>query len=318
MTAPLTPRRLAAALALGLAAVSCAFADGAPAYPPVTLGNTELRTLPRSSNGREYKLYVGLPWSYGKEPGKKYPVVYMCDAYWCFPREYAIRDLLMVDKVVPEYIIVGIGYAGDHLDYNTERLQELLPVPFGGSPTSGHADQFLGVIEKEIIPFVEREYSADPAHRVLGGSSFGGVFTLYAMFTKPELFWAYMAISPVVSVGEWPHAAAGAPKGWMFGYEDAFARSGRPLNTRLFMSVGSLEWKEQVESIRRFDEILSKRGYKGLSYAFDLVEGERHGGTNPEAETRGLEFLFDPLAPEHGQMKRLVATPKEPRLALSN
>lgn len=273
---------------MAVGATTTARAADAPAFPPYTLANTQLRTLPRSSNGRDYILYVALPGSYAKERDRKYPVFYVCDAYWCFPRMHGIRDLLVYDKVVPEYIIVGLGYAGENLNYNLMRLHELLPVKLPKAEDSGHAEEFLGVIEREIIPFVEREYRTDPSHRVLSGSSFGGVFVLYAMFTRPELFWGYIANSPVVHVGD----------DWMFAYEEAFAKSGRPLNTRLFMSMGSLEWPSQVESIRRFDTRLAGRKYSGLAYEFRVVEGERHGGANPEADTHALQFMFRPLAPD--------------------
>jgi hypothetical protein len=70
-----------------------------------------------------------------------------------------------------------------------------------------------------VIPFVEREYRADPSHRVLGGASLGGLFTLYAMYTNPTLFSAYIAVTPAVVVGN----------DWLLGYEEVFAKSGRPL-----------------------------------------------------------------------------------------
>lgn len=54
--------------------------------------------------------------------------------------------------------------------------------------SSGHAAEFLQTIETVIMPFIEREYRADPSCRVMAGASLGGLFTLYAIYTKPELF----------------------------------------------------------------------------------------------------------------------------------
>lgn len=302
---------------MAFGAASTATLAEALAYPPYTLANTQLRTLPRASNGRDYMLYVALPESYAKEASRRYPVLYLCDGYWSFPHVYSDYGSLVGDKAVPECIIVGLGYAGENLDYGRMRLHELLPVNNGSSEDAGHAAEFLGVLEKEIIPYAEREYRANPSHRVLCGGSYGGVFTLYAMFTKPELFWGYVALSPVVNVGRWPVTSPGrGPDGWMFGYEDVFAKSGRPLNARLFMSVGSLEWPEQLETIRRFDKLLVERKYPGLSYEFRMVEGGRHVGTI--AEILGLQFVFAPLAPETGPMKVYVIKRSAPATRPSN
>jgi len=263
-----------------------------PAYPHFVFENTQLRTLPRSANGRDYMLYVALPASYEKESTRKYPVVYMTDGYWCFALINALYSPLVYDRVVPEFIIVGIGYAGENLDYGKLRQWDLSPVELGHGVPSGHAAEFLAVFEKEFIPFVEREYRADPAHRVLGGASLGGLFSLYAMYTKPELFSGYIAVSPAVGDGS----------DWLFNYEEAFAKTGKLLKTRLFMSTAGNEWASFQANIKRFDKRITARKYPGLSYQFRLVEGERHGGTGAEGNNRALRFIFEPLAPETGQL----------------
>jgi uncharacterized protein len=264
-----------------------------PAYPPFVLGNTQLRTLPRSANGRDYMLYVALPASYEKEPGRKYPVLYMTDGYWCFTLMNALYSSLVYDRVVPEYIIVGVGYAGENLDYGKLRQWDLLPMELSHGTPSGHAAEFLAAFEKEFIPFVEHEYHADPSHRVLGGGSYGGLFSLYAMYTKPELFSGYIAVSPAVNAGN----------NWLFNYEELFAKAEKPLKTRLFMSLGGNEWADFQAGIKRFNERISSRKYQGLTYQFRIIEGERHGGTGAEAYNRALRFIFEPLAPETGQQR---------------
>ena len=197
---------------------------------------------------------------------------------------------LWYDRVVPEYITVGLGYAGEGLDYDRMRQWELSPVRTSLFRDSGHADQFLAAIEHEIIPFVEREYRADPQHRVLAGASLGGLFTLYALFTKPELFSGYIAMSPAVAVGG----------DWIFQCEDAFARSKRPLRARLFMTVGGYEWPAYVDRVVRFHLQLAARKYPDLAYSFRVIDGERHGSSVTEATNRGLRYVFEPIAPETG------------------
>jgi len=260
-------------------------------FPRHTLGNTELRALPRSANGRDYLLYVALPYSYGSEPARRYPVLYICDGYWDFTLLNGFYGNLRYDRVIPELMIVGMGYQGEKPDYDTLRRYDYTPVPDPVEDPkglqSGHAAGFLRVLETEMIPFVEREYRVDPAFRALGGSSLGGLFALYALYTRPGLFQAYIAPSP----------ATGWANDWLFDLERKFAASGQKVDARLFMSGAGEEAPDFVASIRRFHERLEQRPYTGLEYQWRLVDGERHSGTKAESYNRGLRFAFAPLAP---------------------
>jgi len=268
--------------------------SAAPAFPPVTIAQSELRVLPPSATGRHYELQIHLPASYATAPGRRYPVLYVTDGYWDFPTVQVSYDNLVYDRVVPEAILVGIGYAGDHPDYGNLRRWELPPVPLTspGGP-SGHAAEFLGTIEQEIIPFVEREYRADPGHRYLAGSSLGGLFALYTMYTRPELFQGYIAASPAVRDA----------RQWLADHEEAFARSGRPLPARLYLTGAEDEWPDFLAAIKEFAARLATRHYPGFAHQFRLVDGMRHAGTKAESYARGLVYVFAPLAPETGVMQ---------------
>jgi predicted alpha/beta superfamily hydrolase len=266
-------------------------AEPAPKYPPHVITNSELRVLPPSAHGRNYQLHVRLPGSYGTDAQKRYPVLYVTDAYWDFPTIVTSYDNLVYDKVVPEFIVVGLGYAGENLDYGTLRNWELSPVKTGMLAFgTGHADKFLDSLEKEIIPFIEREYRADSSCRVLAGSSLGGLFALYTMYTKPELFQGYIAASPAVVSGN----------DWLLGYEEAFAKSGRPLKARLYVTGAENEWAGFLAGIKRYQQRLTERKYPGFVYENRIIDGERHAGTKGESYTRGMRFVFAPLAPESG------------------
>jgi uncharacterized protein len=281
-----------ALLALMLSARPAAAQAPQPAFPAHTIGNSQLRVLPPTATGRHYQLHVGLPASYAKETTRRYPVVYVTDGYWDFEKMDAIRGGLVYDRVVPEFIIVGIGYAGENPDFNNLRRWELSPAPFGGggAEASGHAPEFLRTIETEIIPLVEREYRADPSYRVLAGASLGGLFTLYSMYSRPGLFQAFVAATPAVGVGN----------DWLFGFEEDFAKTGRKLQARLFVSGGGNEAPGFLGAILRFNQRIASRKAPGLAYEFRIIDGERHAGMQLESYVRGLRFVFAPLAPESG------------------
>jgi uncharacterized protein len=287
-------RRSEVAVALvGILVLALACAPAGAAEPPVqpyVIAHSQVRVLPRSANGREYQLIVGLPPSYDKEPARRYPVLYICDGYWDFPLIASLAGGLLYDRAIPEFILVGFGYPGAKPAFDALRAYDYTPVPAPNDPKGklgGHAPEFLQVIEKEMIPFVEREYRVDPSFRALGGSSLGGLFTLYAMLERPGLFHAYIAPSPAV---EWAN-------GWLFGREEAFAAKHKELKARLFMSGASEEWPAFLAAIKRFDQVLQGRHYDGLQYKWRLVDGERHAGTKPESYNRGVRFVFAPRAP---------------------
>jgi predicted alpha/beta superfamily hydrolase len=143
------------------------------------------------------------------------------------------------------------------------------------------------VLERQLIPFVESRYRADASYRVLGGSSYGGLFALQVLFSRPSLFAAYIVPSPAVDY----------EKGWLFDHEETFAKSGTKLSARLYMTAAEKEWPLFVDAIKRFDARLRERAYPGLTYEFRVVDGERHAGTKPESYNRGVRFAFAPRAP---------------------
>ena len=269
-------------------------ADAPAVYPPRSIPNTQLRALPTNADGRSYQLHIHLPASFAKEPKRRYPVLYVTDGYWDFATVVASYDNMVYDKVLPEFIVVGLGYAGDKLDYDRLRGWELSPVSMTPQAAdSGHADKFLATIERDIIPFMEREYRADPAHRFLAGSSLGGLFALYAMYSKPALFEGYIAASPAVVVGG----------DWIIGQAKAYAATGKPIKARLYVTGAEYEWPGFLAGIKRYQALLPELKHPGLVWQSRIIDGERHAGTKAESYTRGMRFVFELLAPETGPSK---------------
>ncbi len=287
-------KRIVLTLVLLFGAFQAWAADPAPSLPPHSVPNTLLRALPKNADGRSYQLHIHLPGSFAKERGRRYPVLYVTDGYWDFATVVASYNNLAYDQVVPEFIVVGLGYAGDNLDYGALRGWELSPVKLGPLASgTGHADQFLASLETVIFPLLEREYRADPSQRYLAGSSLGGLFTLHAMYAKPELFKGYIAASPAVVVGG----------DWILGQAKAHAATGRPINARLYVTGAEYEWPGFLAGIQRYQALLPELKHPGLVFQNRTIDGERHAGTKAESYTRGMRFVFEPLAPEHGPSK---------------
>lgn len=270
-------------------ALSCLSVD-VPSYPQATLAGTQLRVLPKASNGRAYQLHIYLPPSYATHPEKHYPVLYQCDAQYDFPLVVGELGNLRYDRHVPEFIIIGIGYPETYDDYNFIRFHDYFAVPDTekdpAKTTAGHGPEFLTVLEKEIMPYAEKEFRIDPAHRILSGSSASGHFALFALFTRPELFEGVIAISPAVN-----HA-----RNWLFGLEDRFHAAGGSLAGKYaYLTGAGEEGAAYLAEIVRFNEVLRARRYPDFHYGWRLIDGEAHTTCKPEAYNRGLHFVFGRL-----------------------
>lgn len=271
-----------------------------PDFASFVLGGSHIRDLPTEGSGPGDQVLVALPWSYNDEPPRTYPVVYLCDGFWDFPLVWGMYSHLLTDKVVPEYILVGLGYGGKSPDVEALRRVDLSP-PGPGTTTdslrgsTGPGD-YLARLKHKIIPFIEMEYGVDPAHRVLIGCSIGGVFAISALFREPRLFNAIIALSPTVRTHD----------DWLFRLEQEFTAADagpvsrllrrRPeLPARLFMAAGGADNPALLDSIRRFDRQLDARGYRYFEKEFRLVDGEKHTALKPEGFNRGLRYAFKPL-----------------------
>ena len=250
-------------------------------FPAVTVPGSEIRSLKSVNTGRAYAIYLRLPDHYRAGGGKKYPVLYVLDGQWDFKLLDSVYGGLLYDKFVPDMIIVGITYSGPSPNYDVLRAMDYTPSKNSQVPGSGDAPKFLAFLKNELIPFVEGNFQADGSKRILMGSSYGGLFTLYALFEDPGLFGAYVAASPAV-----PYDGDFA-----FKQEAKYAKGKQDLSAKLFVSVGSIE--PLAGPVQDYIKQLSARGYKGLKLETRTIEGERHAGNKPEAFNRGLRFVFE-------------------------
>lgn len=283
-------------LALAICSLLCTsalaqpLADVSPRQVPIP--RSELRTITSSQLSRSYDLQVKLPPSYARPESKnrRYPVLYINDATYNFQVAAGITHLPMNAGTVEDFIIVGIGY--DHASTgDASRVRDYTPTSNPAfEHTTGGAQAYLEFIENEVIPLIESEYRADPARRVLGGHSFGGLFGAFAMFAKPDLFQYYILSSPSF----WYHQNV------MFEMEETYAGSHKDLPANVYIGIGGLEHPhrpdgpryEMVEDVRVFERRLLSRGYPGLRIKIGVVEGATHETAFPTVLMNGVLWQF--------------------------
>ena len=182
--------RIGAFMALAPLALIGASAT-AQAPEPVVIGEKFQIESKVLAETRTYVVHTPASYKSGKDA---YPVLVLQDAEGHFAHTSAAVDLLSANGRIPPMIVVGIN--------NTDRTRDMTPskpsTGFGGTPwtgSAGGADKFLSFIADELLPTIDGNYRTRP-YRVLIGHSLGGLFAVYALMNRPEVFKGYLIISP--------------------------------------------------------------------------------------------------------------------------
>ena len=230
-------------------------------------------------NGQEYVLQISLPANYAAS-NKKYPVIYLMDSQWDFPLLTALYGQQYYDGFIPELIIVGITWGGDHANPDSLRARDYTPTNDKRLMQSGGADQFLSVIKNEVFPLVQKNYRVDENDKTLIGCSLGGLFTMYTLFTHPEMFNRYVAASPAFT---WDNNV-------LYKYEEQYHNAKTHPHAKLFMCVGGVE--TSVPGFEKLTSFLNNRHYSNLQIESKVLENTGHSGTKGVGYEKGLQFVF--------------------------
>lgn len=280
---------IAAAAALSAAGSAAAFGQEAFVLP-----ETEIHPLPTAANGIDYELYVKVPAECHEVEGGC-PVIYLLDAEYSFALAANTTEHLADRNRIPHLIVVSIAYP-DKSDwgYRSNRSRDYTPVfdPDDGygeryQGESGGAPAFLDVIETEIVPYVEANFPAAERPRTLVGHSYGGLFSVYALLSKPDLFDQIVSVSPSLWYND----------GWIFDYESEQGPGEASRQNRAYLAVG--EYEEQPENNRtmvsdleRFAQRLDAWPDARIEYEIEVLDHETHASLFPRALSTGLRKLF--------------------------
>jgi predicted alpha/beta superfamily hydrolase len=250
-------------------------------YPRVDIPGSQVRKITSTIvAGQEYELQILLPGSHATS-NKKYPVVYLMDSQWDFPLVKSLYGEHYYDGFIPELIVVGVTWGGVRPNPDSLRARDYTPTKEGRLPQSGGADQFLAFMKNELFPFIETNYKADSNNRTLMGCSLGGLFTLYTLFTQPELFTGYAAASPAVG---WDREV-------LYRFEKAFAQKKLSDPVRVYMTVGDVE--RSRTAFERMAAHMAAGKYANVHLRSKILENTGHSGTKSETYGRGLQYVFE-------------------------
>jgi len=209
-----------ARIALVLCVASCAWSLAGPASAQTpasckstVTGDLRLHRLQSAIFGNTRTIRVLVPEGYdaAENRSKRYPVLYMLDGQNLFDaclsdvshKEWQVDETigrLTREHAIPELIVVGIDHA------RQKRAHEYLPYKdFANDPDMAEpaGKRFPEFLAKEVLPFVNRSYRTLTGHANtgLGGSSYGGAATLYALMARPDTFGYALIESPTLAIG---------------------------------------------------------------------------------------------------------------------
>ncbi len=286
-----------------LSLLLCCLAAGlATASEPITIGETV--KIQSEILGEERTILISTPNDYSRSQ-EAYPVLYMTDGDTHLTHTRGTADFLVRNGLIPPLIIVGVA--------NTDRTRDLSPTHASITqddgtvrelPTSGGAPRFLDFFEQELFPYIDSHYRTRP-FRLLAGHSFGGLFALNALFTRPQMFGAVLAVSPSL---RWDDELPLRQAKTFF----AEGGQGNDLNSTLFVAMANEEQGDpRPHRLDRLEEALQDGAGERFEWQVMRMPDETHGSVVLRAHYWGLRKVFEdyplPTDPESGGFSGTVA-----------
>jgi predicted alpha/beta superfamily hydrolase len=219
---------------------------------------------------------VYLPPGYVTDTQKRYPVLYMQDGQNLFDgatsfiqgNEWRMDETaqgLIQSGAIEPLIIVGV--------YNTrDRTDEYTPARDPKHKQGGKADLYGRLLVEEIKPLIDANYRTlkDAQNTGLGGSSLGGLVSLYLGLKYPQVFGKLAVVSPSVWFAD------------RIIVRDVLTLKTKP-RLRLWVDIGTSEGQDELDSIQTADDArllrdaLLAKGWKAASdLSYTEIPGAQH------------------------------------------
>jgi predicted alpha/beta superfamily hydrolase len=233
-------------------------------------------------------IIVYLPPGYATSGARHYPVLYLHDGQNVFDRATSVGEEWHVDETAQEMIadgkiapiiVVGIYNTGVH------RIDEYAPTLREDIGGGGQADDYGRMLVQELKPFIDRTYRTLPsaASTAMGGSSLGGLVTMYLGLRYPTVFSRLAVLSPSVW---WDERV-------ILQEVEALPRK---LPLRIWLDAGDREGPEVIADARALKDALVAKGWTaGQDLSYLEAEGGEHNEASWAARVGAvLAYLFPP------------------------
>ncbi|MEO6264301.1 MAG: alpha/beta hydrolase-fold protein [Luteimonas sp.] len=227
---------------------------------------------------------IWLPPGYGRDPSRRYPVVYMHDGQNLFDPALSYGGVdwgvdetmtrLIAQGRIREAIVVGVWNTPLRFaEYMPQQAVTAAQVPMlAGMPAllreQLRSDAYLTFLVEELKPFVDAEFRTLPGRddTFVMGSSMGGLISLYAASEYPDVFGGAAGVST-----HWP-AGDGIVIDWLA------AHLPDPRTHKLYFDHGTETLDAQYAPYQqRMDAVMRNAGYsEGRNWITRRFEGAEH------------------------------------------
>jgi len=261
---------------------------GAPAdnVPVSRVGTIERLGVVASAHVSAREVQVWLPPGYAAHPEQRYPVLYLHDGQNVFDAQAAGAEW-QVDEAAQAgvasgrlrpFIVVAVSNG------NATRLDDYTPtaVTQATERRGGGAPAYARYLVEELKPAIDRRYRTRPgrADTAVGGSSLGGLVSMWLALHRPETFGAALVVSPSVW---WDDRVL---------LRDVAATTPTP-RPRLWLDMGAQEGDEAVQQARELAELLRRRGWTdGMLRFVEDPQGRHDEASWAHRVPAMLDFLY--------------------------
>ena len=224
---------------------------------------------------------ISLPDSYNdsSEAEIKYPIIIILDGYTHFKTASGIVHFMSSNRnrnnLMPQSIIIAIENVDRRRDFTVTKIKTKRP------NTGGGGRNFLDFIEKELVPYIDKNYRTEPS-RTLIGHSLGGLLTLNSYMDKNSIFNAYISIDPSIWWNE----------EMMKNKVDSI--SSISLNKKLYIATANQGEPNYERNKQRHDtlySLMTKKSDEPLNVEIGYFEKENHRSVPLIAMYEGLKYI---------------------------
>lgn len=236
-------------------------------------------TLPSEILGEDRPIAVALPPGY--DSMAYYPVIYVMDGFAHLTHTVGSVRILASNRRMPHSIVVAIG----NTPGNRDRDMTPPSTDAEASPSGGGAADFQAFLRDELKPWINARYPTR-AYDVLIGHSRGGLFISHLLNSAPDLFDAYISISPALWWDDERYVAS---------MDDVFDRF-PDAKGALYMTMGN-EGGQMLAGAWRLAGTLEKHAPEGFRWKWVHLPTETHGTVPARSTYDGLTWIFSGFYP---------------------
>lgn len=254
----------------------------------VTIGKYEKFHSSILDSDRE--IIVHVPTSENKNiKSESYPVLFLFDGDNLFTKTVGILDHLSSvygGEKCPKMIIVGIRHPN--------RMSDLLPIISEDNPNN--KDKFSDFLEKELIPYIDKNYPTQP-YRLLVGHSLGGLRAANTLIYYPQIFNAYIALDPSLGhdMNVWSYKTNTLLKSMKFNNKSLYVAMAQTMPAGMDTSAINKDTSgasRHMRAIMRFCNGITKYKVPGLDFNWKYYPDEAHAGVTFSGLYDGLNSIF--------------------------